>query len=130
LCRLCLDGADRVRQHHDFSRQGSGAAKPASLIYTAGVGYNVNGTAAQPLSGFTQYQGQLALAGVPIGTTNLGKAFLNYINYEPPSTYLTHGGDLTLSVGRNIVGAMTTAGPLGHDESDLPYDMTALGSQL
>jgi hypothetical protein len=97
---------------------------PLSLIYTAGVGYNVNGTASQPLQGFTQYKGQLSLVG---GTASSLK---NNFDYEPPSTFLTHGGDVSLSVGRNIVGAMTTTALFGTDDSNLPYDMTALGSQL
>jgi hypothetical protein len=50
----------------------------------------------------------------------------------PASVFPTHGGDVTLHVGTDIVGAMNsgnTVGTLGTDQ-ELPYDMTALGSQL
>ena len=99
---------------------------PLSLIYTAGTGYNVNGSSSQPLSGFTQYNGQVSLAGTTAATTNA-------VNYLPPSTYLTHGGDVKVAVGGNIVGDMmpnTFSGGAGVDDQDLPYEMTALGSQL
>src|SRR5262249_62117332 len=59
---------------------------PNSLIYTAGTGHNVNGTAAQPLSGFTQYTGSLYYGQTTLAPTTQG-------DYLPPCLYLTHGGD-------------------------------------
>ena len=98
---------------------------PLSLIYSAGTGYNVDNTSAQPLAGFTQYSGMLSI----IGNTKSG-----VVNEDtlPASTFPTHGGDVTLAIGGNIVGAMNrthTVGGYGTDQ-ELPYDMTALGSQL
>jgi filamentous hemagglutinin family protein len=104
---------------------------PLSLIYTAGVGYNVNGTSAQPLSGFTQYNGMLTIFGFTKSRSDT----------LPSSVFPTHGGDVTITVGGDIIGAMnanyTTLGitsgsnsaPIGQDQA-LPYDMSALGSQL
>ncbi|MTD94380.1 filamentous hemagglutinin N-terminal domain-containing protein [Hyphomicrobium sp. xq] len=96
---------------------------PRSLIYTAGTGYNVNGTSTQPLAGFTQYSGILRVASTaPARTDTL-----------PPSTFPTHGGDVTVTVGRDLTGDMngnfTATGNLGEHQK-LPYSMTALGSQL
>jgi filamentous hemagglutinin family protein len=117
---------------------------PLSLIYTAGTGYNVNNTSGatnsatgimQPLAGFTQYSGILTFAA---NTFNEDYLF--------PSTFPTHGGDLNLIVGGNIVGDMNTTSSIyrlsstgsvlqsqtvaGNFLQDLPYDFTALGSQL
>jgi hypothetical protein len=53
----------------------------------------------------------------------------------PASTYPTHGGDVSLAVGGNILGDMNSQStvprnsPVGTGQ-ELPYDMTALGSQL
>ena len=96
---------------------------PLSLIYVAGVGYNVDGTSAQPLSGFQQYNGWLKLVSTTSST----------YDSLPASTFPTHGGNLTLAVGGNIVGDMNdgytnAAVSIGNDQ-ELPYDMTALGSQ-
>ena len=102
---------------------------PQSLIYTSGTGFNVNGTPGQPLSGFTQYNGILSLAA----TTASGRA--STPDTLPASTFPTHGGSLVLTVGGNITGDMN-ANPTNSNSSgpgldqQLPYDMTALGSQL
>jgi filamentous hemagglutinin family protein len=102
---------------------------PLSLIYTAGVGYNVNGSnATQPLAGFQQYNGNLTIFGSNSG----GLAAFDML---PASTYPTHGGDVSLAVGGNILGDMNSQStiplnsPVGTGQ-ELPYDMTALGSQL
>jgi filamentous hemagglutinin family protein len=102
---------------------------PLSLIYTAGVGYNVNGSnATQPLAGFQQYNGNLTIFGSNSG----GVAAFDML---PASTYPTHGGDVSLAVGGNILGDMNSLStiprnsPVGTGQ-ELPYDMTALGSQL
>jgi hypothetical protein len=96
---------------------------PLSLIYTAGTGYNVNGTSDQPLSGFQQYNGWLNIAGRTSST----------FDSLPTSVFPTHGGDINLAVGGSIVGAMngtlTNAARLTGTDQELPYDMTALGSQ-
>ena len=97
---------------------------PLSLIYTAGTGYRVGGTAAQPLPGFTQYNGMLVINGSSDPDT------------LPASTFSTHGGALRLTIGGNITGDMngntTAPGTDMHAGTDqeLPYDMSALGSQL
>jgi hypothetical protein len=93
------------------------------VIYTAGTGYNVNGTSDQPLSGFQQYNGWLNIAGRTSST----------FDSLPTSVFPTHGGDINLAVGGSIVGAMngtlTNAARLTGTDQELPYDMTALGSQ-
>jgi hypothetical protein len=102
---------------------------PLSLIYTAGTGYNVNGTVSQPLAGFSQYKGMPSI-GSPSDTAHVD------FDYLVPSTFPTHGGDLDLQIGGSIVGAMNAVGLTGVSEArnykleDLSYDMTALGSQL
>jgi filamentous hemagglutinin len=95
---------------------------PLSLIYTAGTGFNVNGTSDQPLSGFQQYNGWLDITGRSGAFDSL-----------PASVFPTYGGDVNLAVGGNIVGDMNgvltnTTKSTGTDQ-ELPYDMTALGSQ-
>jgi hypothetical protein len=101
---------------------------PLSLIYTAGTGYNVNGSSQQPLSGFQQYTGIMKLAPTKISSGNA--------DYLQPSTFPTHGGDVVLTIGGNIVGSMNSetvffsGGRSSSDTENLPYDMTALGSQL
>jgi filamentous hemagglutinin len=98
---------------------------PLSLIYTAGTGYDVDGTTSQPLAGFTQYNGILTVSG-PSSSDTL-----------PASTFATHGGNVGLAVGGNIIGAMNAGltvdsfneAGAGTDQ-ELPYEMTALGSQL
>ena len=106
---------------------------PLSLIYTAGTGYNVNGTSQQPLAGFTQYAGMRVLASAQTAGAKLA------FNYLVPSTFPTHGGDVTLDIGGNILADMNTTTilfrstglpALSFRTEDLPYDMTALGSQL
>ena len=98
-----------------------------SLVYTAGAGFNVNGSSAQPLAGFTQYIGTLRLQ------TGTGAA--SNADYLPPSTYPTNGGNVSLRIGGNITGAMngttlaTNNNGDNYDLENLPYDMTAFGSQ-
>jgi hypothetical protein len=105
---------------------------PLSVIYTAGTGYNVNGGydsttgINQPLAGFTQYSGIMKLVGS--GSTNS-------VDYLEPSTFPTNGGAVSLAIGGSIIGDMNPNGPvvgdgIMHDQEELPYDMTALGSQL
>ena len=53
----------------------------------------------------------------------------------PLSTFPTHGGNITLKIGGNITGDMNAnvtypAGSGTYAHQELPYDMTALGSQL
>ena len=99
---------------------------PLSLVYTAGTGFNVNGSSAQPLAGFTQYTGTLRLSTGGTATN---------ADYLPASTYPTNGGNLSLKIGGNITGAMNSTTQAtnnvgnNYDLEDLPYDMTALGSQ-
>jgi hypothetical protein len=115
---------------------------PLSLVYTAGTGYNVNGgvftdpvsglVSFQPLAGFTQYNGMLSIAGKSNNANN------PQLDTLPASVFPTHGGDLTLAIGGNIVGAMNAdvtpnlgnGGNLSIAAQMLSYDLSALGSQL
>src|SRR5262245_17111052 len=119
-------------------------ADSATYFLTAGADLS----AANPLTVNPKSNGTLTVAGLPgdpLGQPSRPFQMPSGLSYAttadplmlPASTFPTHGGNLTLTVGGNITGDMNANvtypggnGTYAGTDQELPYEMTGLGSQL